>query len=160
MVVSLVQESSPPHTSNIQEPGGLRGSQPSRALARELLPAPVAPTITRRGSGRSEAKSSPTKIVPIRRGNAFNNSILNVYNWSKVFSFMSSCYLANAKDIILLMFWSKAKYTDKYTNRSNICYSANESKSSNILYWNWKCVSCFLQNLRIWIQWYIWYMIR
>ena len=46
---ALVQESVPLHTWNMQPPD--RGSHPSRASAMELLPTPVAPTITTRGSG-------------------------------------------------------------------------------------------------------------
>ena len=41
-----------PLTSNMQVPEGARGSQPRRALARELFPAPVGPTMMMRGSGR------------------------------------------------------------------------------------------------------------
>ena len=48
-VVSVVQESVLVHTSNRHSLP--LGSQPSRALAMELLPTPVSPTITNRGSG-------------------------------------------------------------------------------------------------------------
>ena len=49
MVVSFVQDSSPPQTENMHPPS--LGSQPKRAFAKELLPAPVGPTITIRGFG-------------------------------------------------------------------------------------------------------------
>ena len=48
-----MQESKPVHTSNMQSPLGGRGSHPSRALARELLPAPVGPRMTTRGLARA-----------------------------------------------------------------------------------------------------------
>ena len=44
ILVSLVQDVNPPQTLNVQPP--ILGSNPSRASARELFPAPVGPTMT------------------------------------------------------------------------------------------------------------------
>ena len=65
-VVSLVQVSIPEQTSNRQLLD--RGSQPRKALARDDFPAPVLPTMTILGLGRSgirglrpEAKENKTR---------------------------------------------------------------------------------------------------
>ena len=50
-VVFLVQEANPPQTPNIH-PSSF-GSQPNKAFAKELFPAPVGPTITILGTGYS-----------------------------------------------------------------------------------------------------------
>ena len=69
IVVSFVQEFVPPQTLNMH-PWDL-GSQPRRAFANELLPLPVAPTTTIRGSGYSSHKTF--KINTIR------NNFLNMF---------------------------------------------------------------------------------
>ena len=66
IVVSLVQESIPPQTPNMQTPVSALGSQPSKALAKELLPAPVGPTMTILGEGYSSwDNTEDMKIVTI-----------------------------------------------------------------------------------------------
>ena len=66
-VVFLVQDSSPLQTSNMQTSVASVGSQPRRASARELLPAPVGPTMTILGSGYSSPEQRVSVVEQRRR---------------------------------------------------------------------------------------------
>ena len=85
--VCFVQDSSPAHTSKVQS--FFRGSQPSRALARELLPAPVGPTNTILGFGKSGA----TGLWPwIEQSNVKITTQSSAAPWNMVSRTGASCF--------------------------------------------------------------------